>query len=91
MKFYGGVLGSTMKKWLNFGGDRGALRWVNVVQVMIQNFITIIFYFILFIYLFTLFIFYFYLFMFFFFFFGGGGWLVFHHQGSTFLQLAIWE
>ena len=51
MKFYGGVLGSTMKNWLNFGGDMGILRWVNeqkntiivwhsqiVVQVMIQNF-----------------------------------------------------
>ena len=31
MKFYGGVLGSTMKNSLNFGGDL-------VVQVMIQNF-----------------------------------------------------
>ena len=29
MKFYGGVLGSTMKNWLNFGGDLGILRWVN--------------------------------------------------------------
>ena len=29
MKFYGGVLGSTMKNWLNFGGDPGILRWVN--------------------------------------------------------------
>ena len=28
MKFYGGVLGSTMKNWLNFGGDLGILRWV---------------------------------------------------------------
>ena len=26
MKFYGGVLGSTMKNWLNFGGDVGLLR-----------------------------------------------------------------
>ena len=26
MKFYGGVLGSTMKNWLNFGGDLGILR-----------------------------------------------------------------
>ena len=29
MKFYGGVLGSTTKNWLNFGGDLGILRWVN--------------------------------------------------------------
>ena len=29
MKFYGGVLGSAMKNWLNFGGDLGILRWVN--------------------------------------------------------------
>ena len=29
MKFYGGVLGSTMKNWLNFGGDLGILRWLN--------------------------------------------------------------
>ena len=29
MKFYGGVLGSTMKNWLNFGGDVGILRWLN--------------------------------------------------------------
>ena len=26
MKFYGGVLGSTMKNWLDFGGDLGILR-----------------------------------------------------------------
>ena len=26
MKFYGGVLGSTMKNWLNFGGDMCILR-----------------------------------------------------------------
>ena len=26
VKFYGGVLGSTMKYWLNFGGDLGILR-----------------------------------------------------------------
>ena len=52
MKFYGGVLGSTMKNWLKFGGDLGLPRWVNerkhhnsysysysqiMVQVMIQN------------------------------------------------------
>ena len=29
MKFYGGVLGSTLKNWLNFGGDLGILRWEN--------------------------------------------------------------
>ena len=26
MKFYGGVLGSARKHWLNFGGDLGTLR-----------------------------------------------------------------
>ena len=26
IKFYGGVLGSTMKNWLNFVGDLGILR-----------------------------------------------------------------
>ena len=26
LKFYGGVLGSTMKKLINFGGDLGILR-----------------------------------------------------------------
>ena len=87
MKFYGGVLGSTMKNWLNFGGDLGILRWVNELKSTIivvaypdrgagnapKRF----------------------------FFFcvcvcvcvwgGGGGGVVFHHQGSTFLQWAIWE
>ena len=29
MKFYGVVLSSIMKSWLNFGGDLGILRWVN--------------------------------------------------------------
>ena len=29
MKFYGGVLDSTMKNRLNFGGDLGTLRWLN--------------------------------------------------------------
>ena len=29
VNFYGGVLGSTMKNWLNFGGDLSILRWVN--------------------------------------------------------------
>ena len=35
MKFYGGVLGSTMKNCLNFGGDLGILRRVN--EQKIQN------------------------------------------------------
>ena len=29
MKFYGGVMSSTMKNGLNFGGDLGILRGVN--------------------------------------------------------------
>ena len=29
MKFYGRVLSSTSKNWLNFGGDLGNVRWVN--------------------------------------------------------------
>ena len=29
MKFYRRVLSSTMKNWLNFGGDLGIVRWVN--------------------------------------------------------------
>ena len=29
MKFYGRVLSSTSKNWLNFGGDLGIVRWVN--------------------------------------------------------------
>ena len=29
VKFYGEVLGSTMKNWLNFGNDLNILRWVN--------------------------------------------------------------
>ena len=29
MKFYGVILGSIIKNWLNFGGDLGILRWVN--------------------------------------------------------------
>ena len=86
MKFYGGVLGSTMKNWLNFGGDLGILRWVNEQKSTImvvaypdrgagndpKIFLGV---------------------------YvcvcggggGGGGGLVFHHQGSTFLQRAIWE
>ena len=27
--FMEGALGSTMKNWLNFGGDQGILRWVH--------------------------------------------------------------
>ena len=30
MKLYGGVWVGKMNKWLNFGGDLGLLRWVNV-------------------------------------------------------------
>ena len=29
MKFYGRVLSSTRKNWLNFGGDLAIVRWVN--------------------------------------------------------------
>ena len=29
MKFYGRVLSSTSKNWLNFGGDLDIVRWVN--------------------------------------------------------------
>ena len=29
MKFYGLVMSSTRKDWLNFGGDLGIVRWVN--------------------------------------------------------------
>ena len=29
MNFYGRVLSSTRKNWLNFGGDLGIVRWVN--------------------------------------------------------------
>ena len=29
MKFYGRVLSSTRKNWLNFDGDLGIVRWVN--------------------------------------------------------------
>ena len=29
MKFYGRVLSSTRKNWLNFGGDSGIVRSVN--------------------------------------------------------------
>ena len=79
MKFYGGVQSSTRKNWLNFGGDLGIVRWVNEQK----NTIIVIAY------------------pdcgvgndpeLFFFFFLGGGGGVVFHNQGSTFLQWAIYE
>ena len=85
MKFYGGVLSSTMKYWLHFGGDLRILRWINgqkkptIIVVAYpdsgegnDSF--------------------FFFFFFFFFWEGGGeGGVVFHHQGSTFLQWAIWE
>ena len=32
MKFYGRVLGSAMKNWLNFGGGPGIRRWVNELK-----------------------------------------------------------
>ena len=74
MKFYGRVLSSTSKNWLNFGGDLGIVRWVNEQK----NTIIVVAYpdrgegndpepF-------------------FFFFFFSGGWVVFHNEGSTFLQ-----
>ena len=75
MKFYGGVLGSTMKNWLNFGGDLGILRWVNEQKnttIVVAypdrgagNDPKLFFFFLVAV--------------------------VFHHQGSTFLQWAIWE
>ena len=75
MKFYGRVLSSTRKNWLNFGGDLDIVRWVNeqkdtVIGVAYPDhgagndpepFFML------------------------------GGWVVFHYQGSTFLQWAIWE
>ena len=80
MKFYGEVL--SRKNWLNFGGDLGIVRWVNEQKTSI----IVVAYpdrgtgndlepF----------------FFFFFFFLGKGGGGVFHNQGSTFLQWAIWE
>ena len=72
MEFYGRVLSSTSKNWLNFGGDLGIVRWVNEQK----NTVIVVAYpdrgegndpepF-------------------FFFFFFLGGWVVFHNQGSTF-------
>ena len=79
MKFYGEVL--SRKNWSNFGGDLGIVRWVNEQKISI---IVVA-----------------YPdhgtgndlepFFFFFFFFLGEGGGVFHNQGSTFLQWAIWE
>ena len=78
LKFYGGVLGCTMKNSLNFSGDLRILRWVNeqkntIIVVAYTDrgacndpFLGV----------------------------GGGGvggGVVFHHQGSTFLQWAIWK
>ena len=80
MKFYGGVQSSTRKNWLNFGGDLGIVRWVNEQK----NIIIVV----acpdrgagndpehIYIYIFFL----------------GRGGVVFHNQGSTFLQWAIYE
>ena len=33
MKFYGRVLSSTRKNWLNYGGDLGIVRWVNEQKI----------------------------------------------------------
>ena len=83
MKFYGRVLSNTKKNWLNFGGDLGIVRWVNEQK----NTVIVVAYpdcgagndpeLFLFIYFFLFFYF--------------RGWAVFHNQGSTFLQWAIWE
>ena len=76
--FMDGFLSSTRKNWLNFGGDLGIVRWVNEQK----NTIIVVAY--------PdrgagnnpepLFISFF-----------SGGWVVFHNQGSTFLQWEIWE
>ena len=76
MKFYGRVVRSTRKNWLNCGGDLGIVRWVNeqknTVIVVADpdrgagNDPELLF-------------------------FSLGGWVVFHNQGSTFLQWALWE
>ena len=77
MKFYGRVLSSTRKNWLNFGGDLGTVRWVieqknTIIAVAYPdrgagNDPEPFFFFFL------------------------GEWLVFQNQGSTFLLWAIWE
>ena len=75
MTLYGRVLSSTRTNWLNFGGDLGIVRWVNEQK----NTVIVVAY-----------------------pdsgagndpepFFFLGGWVVFHNQGSTFLQWVIWE
>ena len=79
MKFYVRVLSSTSKNWLNFGGDLGIVRWVNeqknTVIVHTQIVVKVMIQ--------NLFFFFFFFFL--------GGWVVFHNQGSTFLQWTIWE
>ena len=35
MKFYGRVLSSTRKNWLNFSGDLGIARWVNEQKITV--------------------------------------------------------
>ena len=42
MKFYGGVLSSARKDWLNFGGDLGILRWVNEQEKKCVNYLNAI-------------------------------------------------
>ena len=125
MKFYGRVLSSTSKNWLNFGGDLGIVRWVNEQK----NTVIVVaypdrgegndpepFFFFFFsrgvgslsqprLNIFTVdnmgvmiclgqgglrslsassfFVSFFFFFL--------GGWVVFHNQGSTFLQWTIWE
>ena len=80
--FMDGSCSSTSKNWLNFGGDLGIVRWVNEQK----NTVIVVAYpdrgegndpepF--------------YFFILFFYFLGG--WVVFHNQGSTFLQWTIWE
>ena len=96
MKFYGGVLGSAMKTCLN-GGDLGILRWVNEQKNTIivvaypdrgagNDSKLFIFFFFIFIYLFILFSIIIIIIIIIFL-----GGVVFHHQGLTFLQWAIWE
>ena len=76
MKFYGRVLSSTRYNWLNFGGDLGIVRWVNEQK----NTVIVVAY---------PYrgegndpeLFFFFLW----------GWVVFHNQGSTFLQWTIYN
>ena len=74
MTFYGRVLSSTRKNWLNIGGDlvyckmsKWAKNTVIVVAYPDRGEGILFFYFF------------------------WGGWVVFHNQGSTFLQWTIWE